>query len=109
EADAQRDRRAHVQLPCAAGERIGSAPEQDGRNHLSSFSTQGGEATLLTPGNHDVEDVRLSGDKKYVIYSSNQFSSDPQDEDRRHLWRVNASAGAPQQLSRGQTMEWSPV
>src|SRR5262245_54014882 len=89
ETDSLPDLTEDVSLQYAADERIVFASEQDGSNHLYSISTQGGEATLLTPGNYDVEDVRLSGDKKYVIYSSNQFSSDPQDEDRRHLWRVN--------------------
>ena len=85
--------------------RVVFASEQDGRNHLYSIAASGGTATLLTPGDFDVEDVMLSGDKAWVIYSSNQ-----NDVDRRHLWRVAASGGAPQQaLTSGETMEWSPV
>lgn len=92
-------------LNVAADGRVVFASEQDGRNHLYSIPAGGGTATLLTPGDFDVEDVTLSADKAWVIYSSNQ-----DDVDRRHLWRVAVAGGTPQQaLTRGETMEWSPV
>ncbi len=92
-------------LNVAADGRVIFASEQDGRNHLYSIASGGGPATPLTPGDFDVEDVTLSADKASVIYSSNQG-----DVDRRHLWRVAASGGTPQQaLTSGETMEWSPV
>jgi dipeptidyl aminopeptidase/acylaminoacyl peptidase len=91
-------------LNFAADGRVVFASEQDGRNHLYSI-TRGGVATLLTPGDFDVEDVTLSADKAWVIYSSNQ-----DDVDRRHLWRVAVAGGTPQQaLTGGETLEWSPV
>lgn len=94
-----------ISLKFAADGRIVFSSEQDGRNHLYSISVNGGMATLLTPGDFDVEDVTLSADKKWLIYSSNQ-----DDADRRHLWRVSAAGGAPQQaLTQGETMEWTPV
>jgi dipeptidyl aminopeptidase/acylaminoacyl peptidase len=92
-------------LNFAADNRIVFASEQDGRNHFYSVATTGGPATLLTPGDFDVEDVALSSDKKSIIYSSNQS-----DVDRRHLWRVSAAAASPQQaVTSGETMEWTPV
>lgn len=92
-------------LNFAADGRVVFASEQDGHNHLYSIAAGGGAATLLTPGDFDVEDVKLSADKAWVIYSSNQG-----DADRRHLWRVAAAGGTPQQaLTGGETMEWSPV
>jgi dipeptidyl aminopeptidase/acylaminoacyl peptidase len=92
-------------LNFAADDRVVFASEQDGRNHLYSIATTGGTATLLTPGDFDVEDVALSSDKKAILYSSNQ-----DDVDRRHLWRVNVAGGAAQQaLTSGETMEWTPV
>ena len=79
--------------------------EQDGRNHLYSIPVAGGKATLLTPGDYDVEDVQLAPDRKSVIYTSNQ-----DDVDRRHIWRVPVASGAaPEALTRGETIEWSPV
>ncbi|MGC2172269.1 MAG: prolyl oligopeptidase family serine peptidase [Candidatus Sulfotelmatobacter sp.] len=92
-------------LNVAGNGRIVFASEQDGRNHLYSIAASGGAATLLTPGDFDVEDVTLSADGNWVIYSSNQ-----DDVDRRHLWRVAVAGGAPQQgLTGGETIEWSPV
>jgi dipeptidyl aminopeptidase/acylaminoacyl peptidase len=92
-------------LKFATDGRVVFASEQDGRNHLYSISISGGPATLLTPGDFDVEEVTLSADKASVIFSSNQ-----DDVDRRHLWRVAVSGGKPQQaLTSGETMEWSPV
>jgi len=94
-----------VSLKVAADARVVFASEKDGRNHLYSIANTGGDATLLTPGDFDVEDVALSADKTTVIYSSNQ-----QDVDRRHLWRVAVAGGTPPQpLTSGETMEWSPV
>jgi dipeptidyl aminopeptidase/acylaminoacyl peptidase len=85
--------------------------EQDGWNHLYSVAASGGPATLLTSGKFETEDVALSADKTSVIYSSNQSGVDPQDQDidRRHLWRASVEGGTPQQLTRGETMEWTPL
>jgi dipeptidyl aminopeptidase/acylaminoacyl peptidase len=96
-------------LNVAADGRVVFASEHDGRNHLYSIGISGGAATLLTPGDFDVEDVTLSADKTWVIYSSNQYSSDKADVDRRHLWRVLVAGGAPEALTSGETMEWTPV
>src|SRR5439155_578209 len=52
----------------------------------------------------DVEDVVLSADKRSVLYTSNQ-----NDVDRRHIWRVGATGGEPEALTRGETIEWNPV
>jgi dipeptidyl aminopeptidase/acylaminoacyl peptidase len=87
-----------------ANDRLVFASEQDGRNHLYTIPANGGPATLLTAGAFDVEDVTLSTDRHSVIYSSNQ-----DDIDRRHLWRVNVDGGTPQAITRGETLEWTPV
>ena len=94
----------------AAKNRIIFSSEQDGWNHLYSISTTGGSAALLTPGKFETEDVALTSDKTSVIYSSNQDDSSHTDIDRRHLWRVSVEGGAsPLALTRGETLEWSPV
>jgi dipeptidyl aminopeptidase/acylaminoacyl peptidase len=95
----------------AAKNRIIFSSEQDGWNHLYSVATTGGQATLLTPGKFETEDVALSVDKTSVIYSSNEYDpdKDPLDIDRRHLWRVNVEGGNPEAVTSGATMEWTPL
>jgi dipeptidyl aminopeptidase/acylaminoacyl peptidase len=93
----------------AAKNKVNFSSEQDGWNHLYSVSASGGQAALLTPGKFETEDVALSADKTAVIYSSNQAGSDPNDVDRRHLWRVPVDGGAPAALTHGETLEWTPV
>ena len=88
----------------AAKNRIIFSSEQDGWNHLYSVATTGGPAALLTPGKFETEDVTLTADRAYVIYSSNQ-----NDIDRRHLWKVSVEGGTPAAVTRGETMEWTPV
>ncbi len=84
--------------------RIIFASEKDGRNHLYSIGADGGPVQLLTQGDFDVEEVALSGDRKSILYTSNQ-----NDVDRRHIWRVSATGGDPQALTSGETIEWNPV
>jgi dipeptidyl aminopeptidase/acylaminoacyl peptidase len=88
----------------AGNDRLLFASERDGWNHLYSLATSGGGPNLLTPGPFEVEDVTLSADRRSAIFSSNQ-----DDTDRRHLWRVALEGGRPQALTKGETMEWSPV
>jgi len=91
-------------LKFAAGGRIVFDSEQDGRNHLYSISTSGGQPVLLTPGDFDVEDVALTQDGSAVLFTSNQ-----NDVDRRHIWRVPVAGGTSQALTQGKTMEWNPM
>ncbi len=95
---------ADASFQFAAKNRIVFASEQDGWNHLYSVATTGGPATLLTPGKFETEDVALSADRNNVIYSSNQ-----DDVDRRHLWKISVDGGPPVAITRGETMEWSPL
>ena len=92
-----------------AGDRIVFDSTRDGRNQLYSVPATGGQPTQLTSGNFDVEDVTVSKDNQWIAYSSNEFTSDSKDEDRRHLWRVNVAGGQHQAITQGETMEWSPV
>jgi len=93
------------QLLYAADEKIVFSSEKDGRNHLYSIHSSGGQATLLTPGAYDVEEASLSADKRSVLLSSNA-----EDVDRRHIWKVSAAGGAaPEALALDETIEWSPV
>ncbi|HSU92130.1 MAG TPA: prolyl oligopeptidase family serine peptidase [Gemmatimonadaceae bacterium] len=99
-----RDIVADAQLMWAQGDRIIFPWERDGWTHLYAVSASGGEATLLTPGNFEVEHVSIAPDRATLLYSSNQS-----DIDRRHIWRVNAAGGKPAAVTTGTGIEWSPV
>jgi dipeptidyl aminopeptidase/acylaminoacyl peptidase len=90
-----------------AGDRIVFPWERDGWTHLYSVPVSGGDATLLTPGAFEVEHVAMTPDGREMVYSSNQ-----NDIDRRHIWRVAAAGGAPVQVegvTGGTGLEWSPA
>lgn len=87
------------------GDRVVFAWEHDGRSHLYALATAGSAAPrLLTPGAFDVDDAQLAPDRGALVYASNQ-----DDIDRRHLWRVRLDGGAPEALTRGDSIEWAPV
>lgn len=88
----------------AGNDKVVFASEQDGWNHLYSIAASGGGAALLTSGMFEVEDVTLANDGRSAVFSSNQ-----DDIDRRHLWRVALDGGKPQPLTQGETMEWTPI
>src|SRR5439155_5882026 len=52
----------------------------------------------------EVDHVSLSPDRKEIVYSSNQ-----DDIDRRHIWKVALAGGSPDQITRGTGIEWTPV
>jgi dipeptidyl aminopeptidase/acylaminoacyl peptidase len=90
--------------------------ERGGWTRLYAVAATGGTATLLTPGNFEVDRVAFSPDRKRIVYSSNQHDSDPLDEDRKHLWSVTIDGGpraldggAPQELTRGDGIETEPA
>lgn len=88
----------------AANDRLVFASEKDGWRHLYSISASGGDATLLTPGDYEVENVTATPDKTTLIFSSNKG-----DVDRRHLFRVAAAGGEVTQLTSGDGIEMYPV
>src|ERR1035438_4872921 len=91
-----------------AGDRLVFPWERDGWTHLYSVpiagGAAGGDATLLTPGAFEVEHVAMTPDGREMVYSSNQ-----DDIDRRHIWRVAAAGGAPVEVAGGTGLEWSPA
>ncbi len=78
--------------------------EADGWLHLYSVPATGGTATHLTPGAFEVEDVVLTADRTEMVFSSNQ-----DDIDRRHLWRVSVTGGPARPVTTGRGIEWSPA
>jgi dipeptidyl aminopeptidase/acylaminoacyl peptidase len=73
--------------------------------HLYSVSIHGDAPTPLNVnGEFETEHVSLSSDGKTVLFSSNQ-----NDIDRRHLWRVSVLGEGLTPVTRGEGIEWSPV
>jgi dipeptidyl aminopeptidase/acylaminoacyl peptidase len=99
-----REIEADNQLLWGADNRIVFPWERDGWTHLYSVVASGGEASLMTPGNFEVEYVALSPDRKTVVYCSNQ-----DDIDRRHIWKVAVDGSHPERLTTGTGIETSPV
>ncbi len=93
------------QLYWAAGDRLVFPWEKDGWVHLYSVPAAGGRATLLTPGNFEVEYVNITPDRTRMIYNSNQ-----DDIDRRHVWTVPVDDSAPTRNTvKTNGSEWQPV
>jgi dipeptidyl aminopeptidase/acylaminoacyl peptidase len=95
---------ADRQLMWTGSNRIVFPWESDGWTHLYAVPSRGGKATLLTPGAFEVEHVALAPYRREIVYSSNQ-----DDIDGRHLWRVAVIGGAPRQVTSGPGIEVSPV
>jgi dipeptidyl aminopeptidase/acylaminoacyl peptidase len=82
--------------------------ETDNWPHLYAVDTAGGDARLLTPGHFMVENVVLAPEHRSLVYSANTGET-RDDEDRRHLFRVGTDGHAPQPLTSGDSLEWSPA
>ncbi|MCU1339670.1 MAG: peptidase prolyl oligopeptidase active site domain protein [Bryobacterales bacterium] len=98
---------AQTQILWADGDRLVFPWERDGWLHLYTVAADGGRAQLLTPGEFEVEHVSLSRNRREVLFSSNQ-----DDIDRRHVWRVAAAGGKPTALlgaQLGEGIEWQPA
>ncbi|HMD20218.1 MAG TPA: prolyl oligopeptidase family serine peptidase [Alloacidobacterium sp.] len=77
--------------------------EADGWVHLYSVGSNR-EAKLLTPGDFEVDSVGDSRDGKSLVYSSNQ-----NDVDRRHVWKLDTTSGQLTELTHGEGIETSPA
>jgi dipeptidyl aminopeptidase/acylaminoacyl peptidase len=95
---------AENQLIWAAGDRIVFPWERGGWLHLWSVPITGGPAKLLTPGNFEVEYVAASANGQEITFSSNQ-----DDIDRRHVWKVSPTADHPEAVTTGTGIETAPV
>ncbi len=75
--------------------------EKEGWTHLYSIPSNGGEATLLTPGDLEVQYVSQSPDGTQLLFNSNQ-----NDIDRQHIWSYSNKLS---QLTSGKGIEWLPA
>ncbi|NLG62120.1 MAG: S9 family peptidase [Candidatus Cloacimonetes bacterium] len=96
-------------LHWAAGNRLVFQSYHDGWPHLYSIDVErGGEPLLLTPGDYQVEFASLSPDGSYVVFAGNAGDT-PGDIDRRHIVKAPVDRSAPQVLTPGTGLEWTPV
>ena len=78
--------------------------EKDGWQHLYELDINSGKIKLLTQGNGEVENVTVSADRRTIYYTTNIS-----DIDRRHIWKLSVVDGKPEQVTKGNGIEWSPV
>jgi dipeptidyl aminopeptidase/acylaminoacyl peptidase len=78
--------------------------EGDGWTHIWSLSLTTSEAKNITPGEHEVQFVNMSSDKNTIYFSSNK-----EDIDRQHIWKVNPADGNSSLVSGEEGIQWSPV
>ena len=95
-------------LNWAAEGRIVFLSYMDGWPHLYSIAENGGEPLLLTPGNYMAEYITLSPDRKHLLFAANA-GTDVNDIDRRHVVKVSVSRAAPEVMTPGTGLEWTPV
>ena len=99
-------------LHWAAGGRVVFLANLDGWAHLYSVDeargADGGPPLLLTPGAYMAEHVRLSPDRRTLVFAANAGTT-AGDVDRRHVVRVPVDRAAPEVLTPGAGLEWTPV
>ena len=95
-------------LHWAAGNTIVFLSYEDGWQHLYSIDAGGGKPVLLTPGKFMCEHIRLSADKRFLVFSANT-GSDPEDIDRRHVGMVSVDKPDMRVVTPGIGLEWTPV
>jgi dipeptidyl aminopeptidase/acylaminoacyl peptidase len=78
--------------------------EADGWLHLYAVGPNREEAKLLTPGDFEVDSVAGSRDGKIIVYSSNE-----NDIDRRHVWKLDTAGGRVSELTHGEGIETAPA
>ncbi len=76
--------------------------EKNGWTLLYSVPVSGGNATILTPGEFEIQFVSMARDRSRIYYSGNQ-----NDVDRQHIWSVSPGS-KPVQHTSGAGIEWSP-
>ncbi|MDH3571613.1 MAG: S9 family peptidase, partial [Gemmatimonadota bacterium] len=95
-------------LHWAAAGRIVFLSYHDGWPHLYSIADTGGEPLLLTPGEYMAEYISLSPDRRWLLFAGNA-GTDPLDIDRRHVVKAPVDRQAPEVVTPGAGLEWTPV
>lgn len=117
-----------VDLHWAAGDRIVFVSYLDGWPHLysldagaassgaavgisgarSSAAPGGGKPVLLTPGKFMCEQIGISADKRFLVFSANT-GDERDDAERRHVVMVSVDKPDMRVMTPGKGLEWTPV
>jgi dipeptidyl aminopeptidase/acylaminoacyl peptidase len=99
-----------VILQWAKGNTIVFSSYHDGWPHLYSLDagSPGAPPRSLTPGNFMCEHIRLSADKRFLVFSANT-GDDADDIERRHVGIVSVDKADMRILTPGKGLEWTPV
>ena len=101
-----------VNLHWGAGNKIVFLSYVDGWPHLYSIDAGavGGDAkpVLLTPGKYMCEQIKLSADRRWLVFSANA-GDDPLDVERRHAVIVGVNGSGFRVMTPGSGLEWTPV
>jgi dipeptidyl aminopeptidase/acylaminoacyl peptidase len=95
-------------LHWAAGNRIVFLADLDGWPHLYSIAASGGEPLLLTPDPGMAEYIKLSPDRRTLVFAGN-MGKGKDDIDRRHVFKVSVDRAGVTNLTPGEGNEWTPV
>lgn len=96
------------QLRWVAGNQLAFISEATNWPQLYAVSANGGAARSLTHGRYMIEDTAISPDLRTLYYTADSGNL-PGDDDRRHIFSVSVSAGAPVQVTHGTSSEWWPA
>ncbi|MEM8900044.1 MAG: prolyl oligopeptidase family serine peptidase [Bacteroidota bacterium] len=86
------------------GNKILFYSEHEGWMHIYAMNPDGTEVTDLIEGECEVENYDLSTDERSILVTSNC-----EDINRRHIWKVNISSGTPEMLTDQAGIQTSPV
>src|SRR5207237_243604 len=99
-----------IGLRWAADDYLIFMSDRDGFPHLYSVQhpAPNSRPTLLTAGSFMVDQVTMSQDGRWLVYNANT-GPDRSDIDRRHLFKVAVTGGAPVPLTPGTGIDWNPA
>jgi dipeptidyl aminopeptidase/acylaminoacyl peptidase len=100
-----------IAMRWAGNDRFVFLSYRDGFPHAYVMETArpNSRARLLTPGSFMVEQMTLTPDSRFLVYSANT-GMNRDDNDRRHLYRVPVDGSSPPvALTGGNGIEWSPA
>lgn len=97
---------SYVNTPLAwlASGRILFFSEHSGWNHIYSITDTGSDLKDITPGEGEVESFVADATGKFIYFDGNRT-----DINRRHIWKVDVTAGTPTAVTSGEGIEMYPA